>query len=66
MFVANDRPHPVSSTFGDKMKLRPLDLTLLVIVVVGGGLAWQTGWERAGLTRDRDRLVQTHRRLDRS
>jgi hypothetical protein len=40
------------------MSLRPLDWTLLAIVVIGGGLALQTGWERGRLTRERDRLVQ--------
>jgi hypothetical protein len=58
MNAVNDRLHHVSSAFGAKMKLRPIEWILLVIAVVGGGLAGQTGWERTRLTRDRDRLVQ--------
>jgi hypothetical protein len=54
----DNRLHHVLSAHGGKVKLRPLEWTLLAIVVIGGGLAWQSGWERARLTRDRDRLAQ--------
>jgi hypothetical protein len=40
------------------MKARPLELTLLAIALIGGGLTGQTGWERARLTKECDRLVQ--------
>jgi hypothetical protein len=58
MTEPDERLQTVSSANNRKMKVRPLEIVLLLIVVVGGGLAWQTGWERARLTRERDRLAK--------
>ncbi|HEV3121028.1 MAG TPA: hypothetical protein VGY53_03960, partial [Isosphaeraceae bacterium] len=40
------------------MKRSAVDLLLIIVIVIGGAVAWQTGQERSRLEREHDRLVQ--------